>query len=117
MTDQAEQLTIEELIHLLIQSSGNEEISAQLAKLEFLIRLRFSEEEIEALRKKRPTYTVTVGMPIDEWENRVYLDLSICGDMVDVAYFSEDANMLDPVWQAFGKMHTDQQTKFYVKTK
>jgi len=110
--DTEDNLSIEELISLL-SAKEDEELQKHLQKLEFLVRLRYTEEEIEALKNLRPRYPVSVSIPIDKAENRVYIDLQICGDYIDVGYCSSEDT--EPLWHAFGKMIINQETKFNVK--
>lgn len=97
-----DELSIEQLMHIALHSDSKA-VQKALKKLEFVIRLSHSEEEINNLSRQIPSYNVRIGIP----SNTSY----------DYLRFEIHANALDVQWNNYyltGRLRKSKENIFYM---
>lgn len=106
MTETAENLTIEELLWAAA-NSNSKSVKDALQKLEMVVRLAHSEEQIHEMMRARPEYRLRIGIPSEKGPYKYqYLRIAFVGNAVDIAY--ED-------WGCFTKLSTHTENLLYIK--
>lgn len=100
-------LSIEEII-LTAGRSNNASVQDALKKLEFLIRLSHSEEEIDRWKAEQPSYNIRIGLPVNDHKRHAYYEyirLNVKGDM---------ASLLANQYEVSGRLKTGKENIFYM---
>lgn len=98
-----DELSIEQLMYIALHSDS-EAVQKAVKKLEFLIRLSHTEEEINHLSKMLPYYKVRIGVPTDS-NTYDYLRFEIQGNNIDVLW--DDYNVV-------GRLQKSKENIFYM---
>lgn len=95
-------LSVEQLLYIALHSD-HKLVQEAFKKLEFIIRLAHTEDEITGFSKKLPLYEMRVSIPAKDTYETVKIQVQ--GNMAELHY--EDYGVV-------GRLHTNKETIFYL---
>lgn len=106
MTNQDEELTYEQVLKVAYNSSSRS-VRDALKKLEFIIKLKHTQEEIDQLIGKVPSYDIRIGLPelSEAGATYRYVTLDVTGRFIRVCYDQQEIA---------GNLSTNKENIFYM---